>query len=178
MGKDNVLIISDSIGYIKDFVRERDSEAIFYFDKAYATTGSTIYYFQEPNYSTDKLRGMHFSDCVILMSTYSEKVQEIVNDIYIPSTFMASATNVSYDDWGYYDNVVRADLDSVRIGEGYSETVTCDGYSWVVPDGYTLDTTILDELPNGCNHNWKMYHGFTEAYEYCTKCNEKKNESC
>lgn len=26
-----------------------------------------------------------------------------------------------------------------------------------------------------CNHSWKNYIGFTDKYEYCEKCNEKKN---
>lgn len=25
-----------------------------------------------------------------------------------------------------------------------------------------------------CNHTWKNYEGFTERYQYCEKCDEKK----
>ena len=27
----------------------------------------------------------------------------------------------------------------------------------------------------GCNHEYKRYEGFTDTFEYCTKCQEKKN---
>jgi hypothetical protein len=26
-----------------------------------------------------------------------------------------------------------------------------------------------------CNHKYKRYEGFTETYEYCTKCEEKRD---
>lgn len=57
-------------------------------------------------------------------------------------------------------------------------------HSYVVqiPDGLTLD---CDTLSNGkaplnnrsqCFHDWKSYQGFNESYEYCTKCDEKKDK--
>lgn len=26
----------------------------------------------------------------------------------------------------------------------------------------------------GCQHEWKLYDGFTNRFEYCSKCDEKK----
>lgn len=26
-----------------------------------------------------------------------------------------------------------------------------------------------------CDHDWKSYHGLTQQYDYCTKCDEKKS---
>lgn len=28
-----------------------------------------------------------------------------------------------------------------------------------------------------CDHTWKRYQGFIESYDYCTKCDEKRNKS-
>lgn len=39
----------------------------------------------------------------------------------------------------------------------------------------TIDTGVRFDHPKGCNHNWKNYVGFKEAYKYCTKCPEKRN---
>lgn len=45
------------------------------------------------------------------------------------------------------------------------------------PTHYTIhrnsgpdETVKLDE----CDHNWKTYEGFSSSYEYCTKCDRKK----
>jgi hypothetical protein len=27
-----------------------------------------------------------------------------------------------------------------------------------------------------CDHNWKLYEGFSESYDYCEKCGVKKCE--
>lgn len=27
----------------------------------------------------------------------------------------------------------------------------------------------------GCSHDWKRYEGFTARYEYCSKCDKKKD---
>ncbi len=35
--------------------------------------------------------------------------------------------------------------------------------------------TINFDDHKGCNHRWKNYVGFSEAYKYCTKCSEKRN---
>lgn len=29
----------------------------------------------------------------------------------------------------------------------------------------------------GCAHSWKLYQGFTETYEYCEHCDEKRDKS-
>jgi hypothetical protein len=29
--------------------------------------------------------------------------------------------------------------------------------------------------PNQCWHNWVRYQGFTRIYEYCTKCDQKRD---
>lgn len=42
-----------------------------------------------------------------------------------------------------------------------------------VPINVTM--TISFDGHKGCNHNWKNYVGFKEAYKYCTKCPEKRN---
>lgn len=31
-----------------------------------------------------------------------------------------------------------------------------------------------DSLINQCIHTWKQYQGFSETYEYCTECDEKR----
>ena len=35
-----------------------------------------------------------------------------------------------------------------------------------------LDGTIDDN--QSCQHTWKKYIGFTEVYDFCTKCQDKK----
>ena len=30
--------------------------------------------------------------------------------------------------------------------------------------------------PQACQHEWKKYVGFTQVYDYCAKCDEKKKE--
>ena len=33
----------------------------------------------------------------------------------------------------------------------------------------------FDQYDGQCKHNWKEYHGFTESFEYCTKCDERRD---
>jgi hypothetical protein len=35
-------------------------------------------------------------------------------------------------------------------------------------------TMTIPGLKVGCDHTWKQYQGFTENYEYCSKCDLKK----
>ncbi len=38
----------------------------------------------------------------------------------------------------------------------------------------TTNNTPKVILKSNCNHNWKSYQGFTENYDYCSKCDLKK----
>jgi hypothetical protein len=31
-----------------------------------------------------------------------------------------------------------------------------------------------EKITNGCDHKWKLYQGFSETYNYCEKCDEKR----
>lgn len=43
-----------------------------------------------------------------------------------------------------------------------------------LPNGYSVDNKRLGYEPMACEHDWALYEGFTETYQYCTKCDEKK----
>ena len=32
----------------------------------------------------------------------------------------------------------------------------------------------VEYTPKGCQHEWSTYQGFTDTFEYCTKCDEKR----
>lgn len=34
---------------------------------------------------------------------------------------------------------------------------------------------ILRDTPVKCEHDWKVYHGLTESFEFCGHCNQKKD---
>ncbi len=78
------------------------------------------------------------------------------------------------DDVTQKDLVVMADLGKEayaysEIDESYDMTKLRIKFKW-------------EESPNNCNvhscnHTWASYHGLFEQYEYCTKCDTKKNES-
>ena len=42
------------------------------------------------------------------------------------------------------------------------------GY-WSLPSGYNS----VDSSGDMCYHDWKDYHGFSEDYKFCTKCDAK-----
>lgn len=48
-----------------------------------------------------------------------------------------------------------------------------------VKDGLFLlensKTNIYKQVLFGCTHTFKLYQGFTESYNYCTKCDHKSN---
>lgn len=44
--------------------------------------------------------------------------------------------------------------------------------TFTLPKGFTIDEVYVGEKQ--CFHDWKQYTGFTESYEYCTKCDKKK----
>lgn len=43
---------------------------------------------------------------------------------------------------------------------------------WTVKDGVPLKTMPPDMAV--CLHDWQHYHGFTERYDYCSKCDLKR----
>jgi len=79
---------------------------------------------------------------------------------------------------GYPSNV----SDVARIMDQYpNETVEWavthfvnGGRNAAMPSGTTPDWVIYDEeVP--CSHYWVPYKGFTEEYEFCTKCDKRKS---
>lgn len=46
---------------------------------------------------------------------------------------------------------------------------------WNLEDGlHILASTTTTPTVSTCDHDLKQYHGFTENYNYCTKCNHKE----
>lgn len=41
-------------------------------------------------------------------------------------------------------------------------------------DGHTLTQVSKDTPVPGCSHSWKKYHGFSEIYDFCEKCDKKR----
>jgi hypothetical protein len=33
----------------------------------------------------------------------------------------------------------------------------------------------FDQDHGQCKHDWREYHGFTESFQYCTKCDERRD---
>lgn len=61
----------------------------------------------------------------------------------------------------------------------FKRLVYIDG-KWITHDileEETLTTTVttVSLKTTSCIHEYKEYIGFTERYNYCTKCNEKQN---
>lgn len=48
--------------------------------------------------------------------------------------------------------------------------------SFLYTDEYHIKPILISDDIKLCEHSWKSYVGFTQAYEYCEKCNIK-NES-
>jgi hypothetical protein len=46
-----------------------------------------------------------------------------------------------------------------------------------LPPGYCIIPwdEDFDNDDNQCKHDWKEYHGFTESFQYCTKCDERRD---
>jgi len=44
-------------------------------------------------------------------------------------------------------------------------------YSWM---GFNPLLDLVNNPESGCNHEWKLYQGFTDMFEFCTKCEEKR----
>lgn len=60
-------------------------------------------------------------------------------------------------------------------GLTYREWLKINDFELIPPkmiDGYEL--TIISDKNSICFHSWKQYQGFTENYDYCTKCDLKK----
>jgi hypothetical protein len=49
-----------------------------------------------------------------------------------------------------------------------------EGLSGVIMRGREIHSVILDDMPHSCNHKWKRYVGFTDIYDYCETCGDKK----
>ena len=80
--------------------------------------------------------------------------------------------NFKYHDIHYYES------DLILVASSQNVTNKIKGSS-IYLDKITLPTTIREEdivVKNNskCSHNWKIYHGFTESYEYCNLCDEKR----
>lgn len=82
-------------------------------------------------------------------------------------------------------NAKYDDVDSRRQGVFHEEESLDDPNSeYVVPKGAVISIVKSDDcikrvgysFPEycGCKHSFKMYIGFTESYEYCEHCGEKK----
>jgi hypothetical protein len=41
-----------------------------------------------------------------------------------------------------------------------------------LPEGFSLD---LSKLELGCTHEWQHYEGITNRFDFCTKCDVKKD---
>jgi hypothetical protein len=35
-------------------------------------------------------------------------------------------------------------------------------------------TITIEDVKMSCTHSWKLYQGLSEAYEFCTQCDEKR----
>lgn len=99
----------------------------------------------------------------------------------------------------YYDPVVHSSVTGQATGWTSDSHVAVNGLlasgrlsldesAWItaknVPPGTKaaqalLDlSTVYDELygiTRECTHSWSKYQGFTDTYDYCTKCDERRS---
>lgn len=74
--------------------------------------------------------------------------------------------NSIYQDWEY---VVTWDH---MNGEFSYESVEAERY-WNKSNEIS-QSTVYSELSNKCTHKWRTYVGFTDSFDYCEKCGNKK----
>ena len=70
------------------------------------------------------------------------------------------------DMWDEYTNGKKIHTDEDGWDANGSPVPTCSSY-WY-PDTYADKEDI-------CNHQWKYYMGLNEAFEYCTRCDKKRD---
>ena len=69
-----------------------------------------------------------------------------------------------YDESGnLFDSQALSQQEIDELLEYYNNT-------GLVPDKYK---EVAE--PTGCRHEWKLYQGFTDTYNYCSKCNVKRS---
>jgi hypothetical protein len=68
----------------------------------------------------------------------------------------------SYSEWKVYE-----DDFALLVSQGIWTPLGCDIDSLVERD-FPKDST-------GCDHIWQPYYGLAERYEYCTKCDKKRD---
>ena len=93
----------------------------------------------------------------------------IIKELYIDCMYI-----LEFD--GFCIRYNEDDLILVASSQNVTNNVK---YSSIYLDKIILPTTIREEdsvVKNNskCSHNWKIYHGFTESYEYCNLCDEKR----
>jgi len=55
-----------------------------------------------------------------------------------------------------------------------SSIVAYDDLMTVDTSHFKQNTLTLTQLKKNCSHKWKKYMGFTDTYQYCEHCDEKK----
>lgn len=64
----------------------------------------------------------------------------------------------------------------MRILSVRGERLTWYDGGWIyMPDSSNpFEDPVPENPPRPCTHNWQRYEGFTEVYDYCTLCDEKR----
>jgi len=93
----------------------------------------------------------------------------IIKELYIDCMYI-----LEFD--GFCSRYNEDDL--ILVASSQNVTNKVKGSS-IYLDKITLSTTIRedDRVVNNnskCSHDWKIYHGFTESYEYCNLCDKKR----
>ncbi|NDD84125.1 hypothetical protein EBZ38_07605 [bacterium] len=58
----------------------------------------------------------------------------------------------------------------------FDNMITDEEGDWEKIFGIDLDTGLESYI--SCDHVWNLYNGFTDSFEYCVKCDKKKESNC
>jgi hypothetical protein len=95
------------------------------------------------------------------MEDYIKKMQDLIKDMYIIPPY------------SIIEGFEEPDLSDVIKIERFPSMDIHQYYYNMLP--YFGADPAFVQSDEGCSHDWKNYLGFTESYEYCAKCNEKKD---
>jgi hypothetical protein len=83
-----------------------------------------------------------------------------------------------YSHFSYYNGDLGWQLMSVAVQSHTGDVSASGSHSTTTAKHQDIDFIHVNINIPGiamCTHSWKLYHGLRESFEYCEKCNEKKD---
>lgn len=125
------------------------------------TSFNSIFQDQEYVVKWDHLTG-EFSYETVTADRIWEKINE--NDDQMTFGFLDDANDPQ---WKSYKPTA---IYTVPASGTHTVTTGTGSFNIKLPEGCSVN---INALSNKCDHQWKLYTGFTEEYQYCTKCGVK-----